>query len=104
MEKRFNLKVEDVLDKQFNIDFKGYAPAEVDEFLDMVIQDYQNYEEMIRELGLTLQKYEQTIETLKARNLELEAVGTANEDKVATVSNVDILKRLSKLEAEVFRK
>lgn len=104
MEKRFNLKVEDVLDKQFNIDFKGYAPAEVDEFLDMVIRDYQNYEEMIRELGLTLQKYEQTIETLKAHTAELEAVGSVSEEKIPTVSNVDILKRLSKLEAEVFRK
>lgn len=41
MDRRFNLKVEDVLEKQFNIDFKGYAASEVDEFLDMVIQDYQ---------------------------------------------------------------
>ena len=32
MEKRFKLKVEDVLNKQFNIDFKGYSSVEVDEF------------------------------------------------------------------------
>ena len=41
MEKRFKLKVEDVLNKQFNIDFKGYSSVEVDEFLDLVINDYQ---------------------------------------------------------------
>ena len=35
MEKRFKLKVEDVLNKQFNIDFKGYSSVEVDEFLDL---------------------------------------------------------------------
>ena len=44
MEKRFKLKVEDVLNKQFNIDFKGYSSVEVDEFLDLVINDYQEYE------------------------------------------------------------
>ena len=104
MEKRFNLKIEDVLDKQFNVDFKGYAPAEVDEFLDQVIQDYQSYEAMIHELGLTLQKYEQTIETLKAKNQEMAMASSRNDDKMVAVSNVDILKRLSKLEAEVFRK
>ena len=37
MEKRFKLTVEDVLEKQFNIDFKGYASGEVDEFLDLII-------------------------------------------------------------------
>ena len=43
MEKRFKLTIEDVLEKQFNIDFKGYASGEVDEFLDLVIADYQQY-------------------------------------------------------------
>ena len=47
MEKRFKLKVEDVLNKQFNIDFKGYSSVEVDEFLDLVINDYQEYDAMI---------------------------------------------------------
>ncbi len=42
MEKRFKLTVEDVLEKQFNIDFKGYASGEVDEFLDLIISDYQH--------------------------------------------------------------
>ncbi|MEG0737484.1 MAG: DivIVA domain-containing protein, partial [Longicatena sp.] len=31
MEKKFKLSVEDVLNKQFNIDFKGYSSSEVDE-------------------------------------------------------------------------
>ena len=47
MEKRFNLTVQEVLDKQFNVDFKGYSSVEVDEFLDLVIADYQEYDEMI---------------------------------------------------------
>ena len=104
MDRRFNLKVEDVLEKQFNIDFKGYAASEVDEFLDMVIQDYQQYEGMIQELGATMQKYENTIETMKAKISELETSSKNAEEHVAAYSNVDILKRLSRLEAEVFKR
>ena len=48
MDKRFKLTVEDVLNKQFNIDFKGYSSIEVDEFLDLVISDYQEYDQMIK--------------------------------------------------------
>ena len=50
------LKVEDVLNKQFNIDFKGYSSVEVDEFLDLVINDYQEYDAMIENLGERLQE------------------------------------------------
>ena len=72
MEKRFNLTVQEVLDKQFNVDFKGYSSVEVDEFLDLVIADYQEYDEMISTLGDKLQEYEKQINTLKAKIIELE--------------------------------
>lgn len=104
MEKRFKLSVEDVLEKQFNIDFKGYASGEVDEFLDLVIADYQQYNKMIEELGEHLQEYERQIHTLKAKIVELEGKqGIVMENNTA-ISNVDILKRLTRLENEVFRR
>ncbi|MGL5540727.1 MAG: DivIVA domain-containing protein, partial [Erysipelotrichaceae bacterium] len=34
MERRLHLRVQDIFEKQFNVDFKGYAATEVDEFLD----------------------------------------------------------------------
>ncbi len=100
MDKRFNLKSEDVFNKQFNIDFKGYTAEEVDMFLDLVIEDYQNYEKMVSELGSTLQRYEATIEALQQK---LNSIDKA-EPTTTAYSNVDILKRLSRLEAEVFKK
>lgn len=103
MEKRFKLTVEDVLEKQFNIDFKGYSSAEVDEFLDMVIADYQQYDEMIAELGKHLQNYEQQITALKAKIVELEGKNSLQSTNPVPVNNLDILKRLSRLEHEVFR-
>ena len=103
MEKRFKLSVEDVLEKQLNIDFKGYSSGEVDEFLDLVISDYQQYNKMIDELGAHLQEYERQINALRAKIVELEGKqGVVNSDHA--VGNIDILKRLSRLENEIFRR
>ena len=103
MEKRFKLKVEDVLNKQFNIDFKGYSSVEVDEFLDLVINDYQEYDAMIENLGERLQDYEKQIAAMKAKIIELEGKqGAVQEESNATGGNVDILKRLTRLENAVF--
>lgn len=105
MEKRFKLTVEDVLEKQFNIDFKGYSSGEVDEFLDLIIADYQQYNKIIEELGDHLQEYEKQINTLKAKIVELEGKqGAVSVEGNIASSNVDILKRLSRLENEVFRR
>lgn len=105
MEKRFKLSIEDVLEKQFNIDFKGYSSSEVDEFLDLVICDYQQYNKMIEELGDHLQEYEKQINALKAKIVELEGKQSVAPGESTTITNhVDILKRLSRLESEVFRK
>ncbi len=103
MDKRFKLTVEDVLNKQFNIDFKGYSSIEVDEFLDLVISDYQEYDQMIKELGDHLQEYERQIASLKNRIAEFESKANTV-DKEAVIDNVDILKRLTRLENEVFKK
>ena len=37
---RFYLTTQDILDKEFKIDARGYRPQEVDKFLDMVMRDY----------------------------------------------------------------
>ena len=68
-----NLTAQEIYEKEFHVDLKGYAPAEVDEFLDMVIEDYQKYDEKV------------------------------NSDFVNGSSNtVDILKRIARLEKAVF--
>ena len=105
MEKRFKLSVEDVLNKQFNVDFKGYSSREVDEFLDLVIHDYQEYDHMIENLGNHLQEYERHIATLKAKIVELEGKQEVEAIKAElSGDNIDILKRLTRLENAVFRK
>lgn len=50
MEKKFNLKKKDLLDKVFLPSYKGYDPNEVDSFFDLVIKDYELYDETITKL------------------------------------------------------
>ena len=47
---KLNLTPEEILNKEFNVDFKGYSPSEVDTFLDTVLEDYQIMEENVQQL------------------------------------------------------
>ena len=45
-----NLTSQDILDKDFNVDTRGYRPQEVDKFLDLVIKDYTEFNSTIKKL------------------------------------------------------
>lgn len=103
MEKRFELGVTDILNKEFHIDLKGYNANEVDSFLDVVMADYASYEELVQHLGASLRKYEEEVKNLKNRIAELEtSLQVQQVSQNAKVENVDILKRISRLEQAVF--
>ena len=44
------LTPQEILEKEFKIDAKGYRPQEVDKFLDMVIRDYTEFASIINKL------------------------------------------------------
>ena len=105
MENQCNLDVQTILDTEFHVDFKGYSPAEVDKLLDMVIEDYQFYDEKLAQKQEQILSLERTVATLKAKIIELEGKARAMEDaEKANPSQLDILKRLSRLEQEVYKK
>lgn len=92
-----NLTAQKIFEKEFGVEFKGYSAAEVDAFLDKVIQDYQNVEGVIDELKNKCALMEQKNATLKSYILELEGkLQSLSDSPVA--SSTDILKRLSRLE------
>ena len=105
-----NLTIDDIFNKEFSVDFKGYSPIEVDQFLDTVMADYKTYEDTISELGARLAEYEKQVASLKAKLLEVEGQNMSKTMTVATPSamsnstQVDILKRIARLEQEVFGK
>ena len=96
---RITLTSQDIFEKEFKIDAKGYRMQEVDKFLDIVIKDYSEYNNIIRELITNNRELSDDNEQLKQeiRNLktELEAVKYTGDKEV---SNVDLIKRVSQLE------
>ena len=108
MAKDKNLTAQEIYEKEFHVYLKGYAPAEVDEFLDMVIEDYQKYDEKVEELGAAVTRYEEKIKELQQQLFALQSENEnlnekVNSDFVNGSSNtVDILKRIARLEKAVF--
>ena len=65
---KLNLTPEEILNKEFNVDFKGYSPAEVDSFLDSVLEDYQIMEENIQQLLDAVATLQNQVKDLTAKN------------------------------------
>ena len=102
---KLNLDPQTIVDKEFDVDFKGYNPDQVDHMLDQVIQDYQTYQDMIAEYSRRLSDLERTNASLRAKLIELEGKARAGQDAdpmFSGSSNKDILNRLSRLEQKVF--
>ena len=101
------LTAEDILNKDFKIDARGYRPQEVDKFLDMVMADYTEFTSIIK-------KQEHEIRSLAEKNMKLKQeyqklrsrLDAAGEDDGShnSVNNVDLLRRISQLEKIVFGK
>lgn len=89
------LSAKDILDKNFKTSMRGYNQEEVDEFLDIVIQDFENFNSQIEQLR-------KENEQLKSRpeQTRMRTTPTPSNHQV----NYDILKRVSNLEKAVFGK
>lgn len=102
---RILLTTKDILEKEFKIDTRGYRPQEVDKFLDVVIRDYEEFMQIIKELDAEKKelvedniKLKQDIRILKTK---LDVVKDGN---TTEINNADILRRLSSLEKLVYGK
>ena len=102
---KLNLTPEEILNKEFNIDFKGYSPAEVDSFLDSVLEDYQIMEENVQQLLDTINDLQVQVKELTSKNIDLEGRKVAFDlSNTTSYSSVDILKRISRLEEQILNK
>ena len=60
------LTPQEILDKEFKVDARGYRPQEVDKYLDMVIRDYTEFISIIKNKEKDNLKHEkEQIENLK---------------------------------------
>lgn len=103
------LTAQDIFEKDFKIDARGYRPQEVDKFLDMIIADYTEFSTIIK-------RQEKEIQSLTSDNVKLKQeysklrsrLDAANDEASgasqsrSAVNNVDLLRRISQLEKVVF--
>ena len=97
------LTPQEILEKEFKIDAKGYRPQEVDKFLDMVIRDYTEFASIINKLKNDNKYLAEDNAKLKAEYRKLkneENNGSSNN----SFNNIDLLKRISNLEKIVYGK
>ncbi len=101
---RISLSSQDILEKDFKIDARGYNLQEVDKFLDIIIKDYNEYNSIIREIATTNNRLSTENESLKEeiRNLRSSIEVLKHSEKVVT--NVDLIRRVIQLERIIFGK
>jgi len=93
------LTQKEILEKDFKSKMRGYDPTEVDEFLDVVIRDYDNFQKEIEQLKA---ENDRLLDKVDEQAKQLSTQNSSSNQTNATVSNFDILKRLSNLERHVF--
>ena len=101
MEEKITLTENDILEKEFKIDARGYRLQEVDKFLDIIIGDYINFHKIIA-------KYDNELKSVMEENIRLKneirnlksTLSVAENNR--GVTNVDILRRLGELEKTVY--
>ncbi len=102
------LTPQEILEHDFKIDARGYRPQEVDKYLDMIIRDYTEYNNIIRDLEKQIKDLTEDSYTLKQEIRRLqEALAQAESDVASSpkaVTNVDLLRRISQLEKVVYGK
>ena len=92
----------DSFEQEFGREVRGYSKVEVDEFLDDVIKDYETYAALVKSLRQEIAELKEEL----SRKPESAPVQAEPLEMTATTSmtNFDILKRLNRLEKEVFGK
>ena len=101
---KISLMPQDILEKEFKIDTRGYRLKEVDQFLDIIIGDYEQFLNIINNLEKEKADLLAEIMSLKQelRNTRLSMeVATSGGDN-PEVTNLDIMRRLSQLEKMVY--
>ena len=112
MDLKLKLNSQKIVDKEFRGKKPGYDPLEGDEFLDVVITDYALMERYVNEVNKTISELQKTckIYTDRLDNVEVQneilndkLKNISDNDSNVTLSNIDLLKKISLLEQALFK-
>lgn len=87
------LTAKGILEQDFKTGLRGYNQDEVDQFLDVVIKDYETFQQEIERLQQENNRLKKQLDDNPTKKQPTASTGTMN---------YDILKRLSNLEKHVF--
>ncbi|GEK27715.1 cell division regulator GpsB [Furfurilactobacillus siliginis] len=102
-----NFSTQDILQKEFKEKRMGsaYDPTDVDSFLDLVIKDYETFNREVSQLRAENEQLSGKVDDL-TRQVNARQTVSSNPETTSqannSVTNMDILKRLSNLERHVF--
>lgn len=98
----------EILEKEFKVDARGYRPQEVDKYLDMVIKDYTEFISMIKkqekEIKDLMDDNAKLKQELRKLHMTLEAAEGSSTSSSRSITNIYLLKRISQLEKIVYGK
>ena len=100
---KITLAPQDILEKEFKIDTRGYRLKEVDQFLDVIIGDYEQFYNIINSLEQEKNELLAEVMNLKQeiRSVKMNVEIAKNVD-APEVTNIDIIRRISRLEKLVY--
>lgn len=99
---KYYFSAKDIFEQEFGREVRGYNKVEVDEFLDDVIKDYETYAALVKSLRQEIADLkEELTRKPKPSPVQAEPLEAAI---TSSMTNFDILKRLNRLEKEVFGK
>ncbi len=103
-QEKINLTSKEILEKDFKVDTMGYSRPEVDKFLDVIIQDYEQFKNFIKELESEKKSLiedniilKQEIRSLKTK------LDVLKENSGSETTNADLLRRISNLEKIIYQ-
>ena len=104
MENKIRLSPKRILNKEFSIETKGYSANEVDSYLDIVKEDYLNFQSMLNESYDEIESLQKENAALRRKLNELLRERQDQRDNAHVMeeslnNNVDVLRRISQLES-----
>ena len=98
-----SLTPQDILDKDFKIDTRGFIPKEVDNFLNIIIGDYTKFISNIKRLKKEKKELiEENLRLKKELRENSDKIELLKEASTKEMTNVDMLRRISMLEKIVY--
>ena len=98
---------DELVDKQFSVVNKGYSPREVDAFLDEIISDYETIveiEDYYRVQNVALQKTNSILRSkIEELEMQLDMAKGKGYQNASSASNIDLIKKIAKLEGELYQ-